>query len=38
MLNYSTNTIRAKKSVIRKKLGVKAFGDINDFIETTLRK
>lgn len=32
ILNYSVNTIQAKKSIIRKKLGIKTFGDIRDFL------
>ncbi len=32
ILNYSINTIQVKKSMIRKKLGIKTFGDIRDFL------
>lgn len=32
ILNYSVNTVHAKKSIIRKKLGVKTFGDIREFL------
>lgn len=32
ILNYSINTIQVKKSIIRKKLGIKTFGDIRDFL------
>lgn len=32
ILNYSVNTVQAKKSIIRKKLGIKTFGDIRNFL------
>nr|WP_321354499.1 hypothetical protein [uncultured Draconibacterium sp.] len=32
ILNYSINTVQAKRSVIRKKLGIKPFGNIRDFL------
>ncbi len=32
VLNYSLNTIQAKKSTIRKKLGIRSYGDIRDFL------
>ncbi|MBP6969716.1 MAG: tetratricopeptide repeat protein [Prolixibacteraceae bacterium] len=32
VLNYSINTIQAKKSAIRKKLGIRSYGDIRDFL------
>jgi len=37
ILNYSINTIQTKKSSIRKKLGIKAFGNIRDFLEISLK-
>ncbi len=37
ILNYSINTINIKRSAIRKKLGIKAFGNIRDFLNTTLK-
>ena len=37
ILNYSINTIHAKRSSIRKKLGIKAFGNIQEFLKTTLK-
>ena len=36
ILNYSINTIHAKRSSIRKKLGIKAFGNIKEFLKTNL--
>nr|WP_319998172.1 hypothetical protein [uncultured Draconibacterium sp.] len=36
LLNYSINTVQAKKSIIRKKLGIETYGNINDFMGTTL--
>lgn len=36
ILNYSINTIHAKRSSIRKKLGIKAFGNIRDFLNTNI--
>lgn len=33
LLNYSINTVQAKKSSIRKKLGIKTYGDIQNFME-----
>lgn len=32
ILNYSVNTVQAKKSTIRRKLGVKTFGNIREFL------
>ena len=32
VLNYSLNTIQAKKGTIRKKLGIRSYGDIRDFL------
>jgi len=32
VLNYSINTIQTKKSIIRKKLGIRSYGDIRDFL------
>jgi tetratricopeptide (TPR) repeat protein len=37
ILNYSINTVQAKRSVIRKKLGIKPFGNIRDFLNTVLK-
>ncbi|WP_297101596.1 tetratricopeptide repeat protein [uncultured Draconibacterium sp.] len=36
LLNYSINTVQAKKSIIRKKLGIKTYGNINDFMKETI--
>lgn len=35
ILNYSTNTVQAKKSSIRKKLGIKSYGNIHDFMKNS---
>jgi len=32
ILNYSINTIQTKRSSIRKKLGIRSYGDIRDFL------
>ncbi len=37
ILNYSINTVHAKRSSIRKKLGIKAFGNIRDFLNTAVK-
>ena len=37
ILKYSINTIQAKKSSIRKKLGIKTFGNIRDFLEVRVK-
>jgi len=37
ILNYSINTIHAKRSSIRKKLGIKPFGNIQDFLSTDIK-
>lgn len=36
ILDYSTNTIRAKKNTIRKKLGVGPYGNLSDFMKDVL--
>jgi len=36
LLNYRVNTVEVKKSSIRKKLGVKAFGSIQNFLQTNV--
>lgn len=36
ILNYSINTVQAKKSTIRKKLGIKTYGNIHDFMKTAI--
>lgn len=36
LLNYRVNTVEVKKSSIRKKLGVKAFGNIHDFLNNNI--
>lgn len=36
ILDYSTNTIRAKKNAIRKKLGVGPYGNLSDFMKDVL--
>ena len=33
VLNYSVNTVQAKRSSIRRKLGLKTYGNINDFLK-----
>lgn len=38
ILNYSINTVQAKKSAIRKKLGIKTYGNIHDFMKTAIKK
>lgn len=38
ILNYSINTVQAKKSAIRKKLGVETFGNIRDFMKMAIKK
>jgi tetratricopeptide (TPR) repeat protein len=35
VLNYSVNTVQAKRSSIRRKLGLKTYGNINDFLKNT---
>ena len=35
ILNYGVNTVQVKKSAIRKKLQIKAFGNIRNFLTTT---
>lgn len=37
VLNYSLNTIQAKKTIIRKKLGIKSFGNIREFLRSALQ-
>ncbi|MCG6191591.1 helix-turn-helix transcriptional regulator, partial [Maribellus maritimus] len=37
ILSYSVNTVQAKKSVIRKKLHIKTFGNVRDFLIMSLR-
>ena len=37
ILKYSTNTIQTKKSSIRKKLGIKTFGNIHDFLDEKVK-
>lgn len=37
ILNYSINTIQAKKSLIRKKLGIKNYGNIHDFMKEAIK-
>jgi len=37
ILKYSINTIQAKKSSIRKKLGIKTFGNLHDFFEENVK-
>lgn len=37
LLNYSINTIQAKKSLIRKKLGIKTYGNIYDFMKAAIQ-
>ncbi|MGE4585784.1 MAG: hypothetical protein AB7D05_00395 [Mangrovibacterium sp.] len=37
MLKYSTNTIQTKKTSIRKKLGIKTFGNIHDFLDEKVK-
>ena len=34
ILDYSINTVQAKRSMIRKKLGIKPFGNIRDFLSS----
>lgn len=34
VLKYSTNTVQAKKSIIRKKLGIITYGNIQDFMKS----
>lgn len=36
IMRFKINTIQAKKSVIRKKLGIEGYGNIRDFLETDL--
>ena len=36
ILNYGVNTVQVKKSSIRKKLGINAFGDIRNFLNTAI--
>jgi tetratricopeptide (TPR) repeat protein len=36
LLNYRINTVEVKKSSIRKKLEIKAFGSIQDFLQTNI--
>lgn len=36
LLNYRVNTVEVKKSSIRKKLGIKAFGKLQDFLNSNL--
>lgn len=36
ILNYRVNTIEAKKSTIRKKLGIESFGKIRDFLNEVI--
>jgi len=38
ILNYRVSTVEVKKSSIRKKLGVKAFGDIQDFLSGSINR
>ncbi|WP_340112989.1 tetratricopeptide repeat protein [Maribellus mangrovi] len=35
LLNYSINTVQAKRTLIRKKLGIKTYGNILDFMKST---
>jgi len=37
LLNYHVNSIQMKKSIIRKKIGVKSFGNIRDFLDETIK-
>ncbi len=37
ILKYSVNTIQTKRSSIRKKLGIKTFGNIRDFLEEKVK-
>ncbi len=37
ILKYSINTIQAKKTSIRKKLGIKTFGNLHDFLDESFR-
>jgi len=37
ILKYSINTIQTKKSSIRKKLGIKTFGNIHDFLDKKVK-
>lgn len=37
ILKYSINTIQAKKTSIRKKLGIKTFGNLHDFLDERIR-
>lgn len=37
ILNYSINTIQAKKSLIRKKLGINSYGNIQDFMKEAIQ-
>jgi tetratricopeptide (TPR) repeat protein len=37
LLNYSVNTVQAKKSIIRKKFGIKTYGNINDFMKGAIQ-
>lgn len=36
ILNHSVNTINAKRSAIRKRIGVESFGNLNDFLNQRL--
>lgn len=36
ILNHSVNTINAKRSAIRKRIGVESFGNLNDFLNERL--
>lgn len=38
ILNFTVNTINIKRSAIRKKLGVEAYANINDFLNRQLKE
>ena len=37
ILNYSTNTVQTKKSLIRKKLNIKTYGNIHHFMKDSIK-
>jgi DNA-binding CsgD family transcriptional regulator len=37
LLNYSINTVQAKRTLIRKKLGIKTYGNICDFMSSATK-
>jgi DNA-binding CsgD family transcriptional regulator len=37
VLKYSVNTVQAKKTLIRKKLGIQASGNLHDFLDEIIK-